>query len=355
MLNDVLKAFGLDPELYIAEKFGNGLIHATFLLKSEKGKEFILQEINHAVFKHPEDIAWNLGLIGNYLSHFNAGYFLPLSLPTAGGEPFLKHMGKYFRLTPYVAGSHALNSCKKADEAFEAANQFGKFTSVLNGIDTGLLRYPIPGFHNLPDRWKGFSEAINTGDRNRYTQLQSQEVIGFLFEQKRIVDEFERISANSFIPLRVIHHDTKISNILFDKNEKGICVIDLDTVMPGYFISDLGDMMRTYLSLADEEEKDLSKIIIRPEFFSAIVKGYLQNMGEVLSRDELECFYYSGEFMIYMQALRFMTDHLNNDRYYGARYEDHNLFRALNQATLLKEYQKLEPEFRSIINQLSSF
>ncbi len=355
MLNEVLQAFGLDPENLSVSKFGNGLIHRTYLVKPVTGTGYILQEINHAVFKHPEDIAWNLGLIGKYLGHLNTDYFLPLAAPAANGDPYLQMNGKYFRLTPYVPGSHALNSCSNANEAFEAANQFGKFTAVLQGMDISKLRYPIPGFHNLSGRWKQFTEALIQGDPSRKNQHLSQEVIGFLTAQKRIVDEYERIAAGNSIPTRVIHHDTKISNILFDSSEKGICVIDLDTVMPGYFFSDLGDMMRTYLSLADEEETDFGKIEIRSEFFTAIVHGYLQSMNTVLTQEEIRYFYYSGEFMIYMQALRFITDHLNNDSYYGARYEGHNLNRSLNQVRLLKEYQKKEAEFRSVITHLSSF
>jgi hypothetical protein len=125
--------------------------------------------------------------------------------------------------------------------------------------------------------------------------------------------------------------------VLFDANNKGLCVIDLDTVMPGYFISDIGDMMRTYLSPANEEEKDFSKIEIRQEYFESIWKGYMSEMKDELNREEKSHFIYAGEFMIYMQALRFLTDHLNNDVYYGARYEGQNFVRAGNQMQLLKK------------------
>ena len=140
---------------------------------------------------------------------------------------------------------------------------------------------------------------------------------------------------NSAFKKRVTHHDTKISNVLFDAQDKGLCVIDLDTVMPGYFISDAGDMMRTYLSPAGEEETDYSKIDVRENYFDAIVQGYLSEMKDELSAEEKKYFVYAGKFMIYMQALRFITDYLNNDIYYGASYELHNLNRATNQLTLL--------------------
>lgn len=151
------------------------------------------------------------------------------------------------------------------------------------------------------------------------------------------------------IPLRVIHHDSKINNVLFDRKNNGLCVIDLDTDMPGYFISDVGDMMRTYLSPVDEEEQDLSKIEIREDFFKAIVEGYFEEMGATLSKVEKELFVYAGKFLIYTQAIRFLTDYLNNDSYYGEKYDGHNLTRATNQMLLLEKYCALEDKFQAIV------
>src|SRR5690606_24912784 len=137
--------------------------------------------------------------------------------------------------------------------------------------------------------------------------------------------------------IRVTHHDTKISNVLFDKDGKGICVIDLDTVMPGYFISDVGDMIRTYVSPANEEERDFDKIRVRDDVMDALTEGYLEFMGDELTATEKKHTRYSGMFMTYMQALRFLTDYLNDDVYYGARYDGHNRVRAMNQVRLLSE------------------
>ena len=142
--------------------------------------------------------------------------------------------------------------------------------------------------------------------------------------------------------MRVTHHDTKISNVLFDSNDKGICVIDLDTVMPGYFISDVGDMMRTYLSPVTEEEQDFTKVDVRLEIYEAIVQGYLNSMKNELTEEEKKHFFYAGSFMIYMQALRFITDYLNNDIYYSADYPAHNYTRAANQVILLQKFIALK-------------
>jgi Ser/Thr protein kinase RdoA (MazF antagonist) len=168
-----------------------------------------------------------------------------------------------------------------------------------------------------------------------------------------IVSTYERIKTMPQFKLRVTHHDTKISNVLYDKNDKSICVIDLDTVMPGYFISDIGDMMRTYLSPVSEEEQDLAKVCIRDDFYKAIVDGYYGQMKGELTEAEKGFFFYAGTFMIYMQALRFLTDHINNDIYYGARYEGHNLIRAKNQIALLEELLKKESSLQKMAKEIT--
>ncbi|MGZ3910819.1 MAG: phosphotransferase, partial [Flavisolibacter sp.] len=185
---------------------------------------------------------------------------------------------------------------------------------------------------------------------------ESESLIRVLKEHQDIVSSYEKLTRSKAFKSRVTHHDTKISNVLFDEKDKGLAVIDLDTVMPGYFISDVGDMMRTYLSPVSEEEKDFSKIGIREDFFQAIAEGYLGKMGGQLSEEEMMHFVYSGLFMSYMQALRFLTDHLNNDRYYGAAYEGQNFTRAGNQVVLFQrilEKQQLLNQMvkRNIANQ----
>ena len=149
--------------------------------------------------------------------------------------------------------------------------------------------------------------------------------------------------------LQLIINDEQVSNVLFDDEDKGLCVIDLDTVMQGYFISDIGDMMRTYLSPVNEEIKDFSKIEIRENYFKSIWDGYMSEMKDELNPEERRHFIYSGKFMIYMQAIRFLTDHLNNDTYYGAKYEGQNFVRAGNQVTLLQRLMEKEELLKSLI------
>lgn len=253
----------------------------------------------------------------------------------------------YFRLSPYVKKSHTINAVQAPGQAFEAAKEFGQFTRLLSHFPVEKLQITLPDFHNLSLRYRQFSEALVNGNKARLQQ--SQELIHFIKENKKIVETYEDILHKPSFKLRVTHHDTKISNVLFNDDDKALCVIDLDTVMPGYFISDVGDMIRTYLSPVSEEEKDFSKIEIRDEYFGAILEGYMSEMANELSAAEKNHFIYSGKFMIYMQALRFLTDHLNNDIYYGAKYEGHNFVRAGNQAILLQRLMGKETVLLPVI------
>jgi len=346
MFETIFKEFGINPKASV-KPFGSGLINNTWLI-SENENNLVLQRINHNVFKQPLDIAINIGLISEYFKMNHPDHLFVCPRKTVAGEEmiFIKGEG-YFRLFPFIKNSHTTDVVTSSSQAYEAAKQFGRFTNLLSAFPVDKLKTTLPDFHNLPLRYEQFETAIKGGYKERIKQ--SAAIINFLKNQYEIVTISEQISANTDFKKRVTHHDSKISNVLFDENDKGLCVIDLDTVMPGYFISDFGDMMRTYLSPVSEEEKDLSKIEIRDEYFKAIADGYLSEMGNELSPVEKKYLVYAGKFMVYMQALRFLTDHLNNDAYYGAKYEGHNFIRADNQATLLKKIIEKEKLLQDLV------
>jgi len=335
MLSSVVKLYGLQEKECTLNPFGNGLINQTWLLKCREEK-FILQKINDTIFTSPYMIAENLHDLNVFFKANFPDYLFVSPVATLQNEEMFFLPGKgYFRMFHFVNGSVTFDTVNNASIAFEGARQFGKFTKLLAGFDTKKLNITLPDFHNLTLRYKQFELALEEGNKDRIETCMS--AILFIKEQKIIVDIFNSIQTNINFKKRVTHHDTKISNVLFDKNGKGLCVIDLDTIMPGYFISDVGDMIRTYLSPVSEEEKDFSKILIREEYFFAIVNGYLSEMKNELSGEEKSYFVYAGKFMIYMQAIRFLTDHIKNDIYYGAKYEGHNLMRCHNQLELLKQ------------------
>ena len=329
---DVLDEYRINSQATVTP-FGSGLINNTWIV-NDAGQKYILQKINDNVFREPGAIAFNIEYLARYLKKHHPEYKFTEPVAALNGETLVHKEKGYYRMFVFIENSHTIDVVETAEQAYEAAAQFGRFTSVFNGIDVHNLKITIPDFHNLSLRYQQFLVAIENGNPGRKRAANS--LISTLRDHSSIVARYERISTGDNFLKRVTHHDTKISNVLFDENDRGICVIDLDTVMPGYFISDVGDMMRTYLSPVSEEETDFSRIEIREDFYVSIVNGYYSEMKDVLTDAERQHFFYAGCFMIYMQALRFLTDYLNNDIYYGEKYPDHNLVRAGNQAALLQ-------------------
>lgn len=329
----VLEKYGFREGGFEARPLGRGLINQTWRISDSRGV-FVLQKINEKVFPDPEAIAGNLHLIGKYLQQYQPGYYFPGPVLSVSGEEMVYLEGSgYYRLFPYVSGSITHEVVPNPRIAYEAARAFGRFTRLLEGLDMTRLKVTLPGFHELGLRHSQFEEAVAMGNPGRIRDCEN--LIAGARDLAHLVDRYEAIRKDPSFRQRVTHHDTKISNVLFNERGEALCVIDLDTVMPGYFISDLGDMMRTYLSTVSEEEKDFSRIDVREEYRAAVLEGYLAEMKEVLTPAEIDAIPFAGPYIIYMQALRFLTDHLNNDRYYGAKYEGHNKIRAENQLVLL--------------------
>ncbi|HMR84942.1 MAG TPA: aminoglycoside phosphotransferase family protein, partial [Niabella sp.] len=269
--DSVLGHYGFEGNEYTIEKFGSGLINNTWLVL--KGSEkYILQKVNKNIFTNPFLIADNIEKIQTHLSVHDSHYFFTAPCKTLQGESIVHLLDDYYRMFPYVIGSHTIDVVQSPQQAYEAASQFSRFTSVLSGLDINTLNITLPSFHDLSLRYVQFSDALEKGNKERIKE--GSDLIEELKAYSAIVEEYNNIKNNNEFKLRVTHHDTKISNVLLDDNHKGICVIDLDTVMPGYFISDVGDMMRTYLCPVSEEEKDFSKIEVRDDFYFAIVNGY---------------------------------------------------------------------------------
>ena len=337
MISSILNSYNINQGALV-EPLTSGLINRTWKI-TDGENQFILQQINTQVFKKPFEVASNIRQIKEYLKEHAPTYLFVSPITDKSGQDIVHDEQEgFFRVFPFIKGSHTINVVSSPEQAYEAAFQFGTFSSLLSGFDTQKLHATIPDFHNLTLRYQQFEHSLKNGNKNRIDQ--GSELIEYLKKRVEIVEVFERLRKDPAVKQRVTHHDTKISNVLFNPSGSGMCVIDLDTIMPGYFISDVGDMMRTYLSPANEEEKDFSKIEVREDFFRAIVQGYGEAMKNELTEAERKLITYSGAFLVYMQALRFLTDYLNDDIYYGASYEEHNFVRAGNQVELLKRMEE---------------
>lgn len=348
-LEHILKLFGLEPENYTFKPFGSGHINATFLLESiATNHKFVLQKINVHVFTKPWVIAQNIGNTSKYLAKNHPEYLFIHQIKTKNEEDLALVDGDYWRLSPFIPNSYSINSVSEPEMAFEAGKAFGLLTKNLHHMPLDGLQPSIPGFHDLTWRYQQFEESLKNGNQERIQKV--AEEIEFIKSQKHLVETYENIIGNSDYPTRMIHHDTKINNVLFDQNtHKNLCVCDLDTLMPGKIISDIGDMVRTYTCEESEESVNFEKIKVRTEYFEALMMGYLSQMKSLLTHAEKENLFFAGPFMIYMQGLRFLTDYLNNDVYYPIKYPDHNFHRAKNQRILLEDLLGKEAELKNII------
>lgn len=314
----------------------SGLINTTFKVTTNN-EQFIVQKINSSIFTNPTIIHNNLNKLQQFLVKTNSNYHLIAPIKGVDGKTIYSIKNQYYRAFQFINHSHTIPVVHTSHQAFEAAKQFAYFTKTFNKFHPNQLQITLPNFHDLNLRYQQFLQSIQLGNKQRIEA--QQQLIDTLLSHEKIVLHYNNFIQHADAKIRVTHHDTKISNVLFNQKDEAIAVIDLDTVMPGYFLSDVGDMIRTYVSPVSEEEKDYSKIIIRKNMLTAIYEGYLTYMNDELTNFETENFYFAGEMMIFMQALRFITDYFNNDSYYTTQYPQQNLTRANNQLHLLKLLQ----------------
>jgi len=340
---DVLHAFGYYDNFSITQN-GDGLINTTFFIKAGKVKT-VLQKINRGVFKNAEAIQSNYVKVYNYIEQNAPDFVMPKPIVACICDSFfIDSHGDFWRGFYYVANSSVKHFISDAKEAYTVAALFGRLLKTLNGFPVEQLQETIPQFHNLHLRYQQFTSAVKNCDKKR--KAKAAVLIEELKKRQKYVALYDEVvKQREKFPLRVLHHDAKIANILFDKKSgKVLCAVDFDTLMPGYFFSDFGDLVRASACSAGEEETDLSTVFIKPEYFEALLKGYLDETQNILTESERTLLIYSGHLLIYMQSLRFTTDYLLGDIYYKTSYPNHNFNRAMNQLTLLESLEKLVPE-----------
>lgn len=329
----VTHAFSISSKATISP-IGSGHIHQTFLV--EDRHKFVLQRINKNVFTKPEVIARNNRLAADYLANHHPHYlFLTALRDKQGNELVYAEDGFPWRVYPFIENTFTVDFVASSAQAFEAAKGFSLLTRNLHGIDDSKFEPTLDRFHDLQWRYEQFEMELAHAKSS--VIIQAQEEIKLAQQFQPLVQEYNELIRSGALTVRITHNDTKINNILFDKlTEKAACVIDLDTLMPGYFIYDLGDMVRTCVSPVSEEEKDITRIAFRKEIYDAIIEGYLSQMKDYLSQRELDTVPFAGKMMTYIMALRFLADFLRGNTYYIIHYPEQNLVRARNQLRLLR-------------------
>lgn len=299
-LKEAAAAFGFEENV-VVKPIGNGLINSSYLVKKPGLKPLLLQQVNANIFKRPEDIQYNYELLFAYLKEKN--FFIPPLVKTKTGYSFWKNKeGEYWRAFEYVVNSYSPDAVQNSEEAVAVAECFSRFTSALKEFPATELKTIIPGFHDLRWRYQQFADAC------RQTVLpltgELKELVDYLNEQVFLVDVYNRFADEASFPPHVMHHDCKVSNILFDNNSKRpVCPVDFDTVMPGKFFSDLGDMIRTMCCTVDENSTDWARLAVNGNFYLAITNAYFTNVESLFTLAEKEHFHYAGLLLVYMQAL----------------------------------------------------
>lgn len=314
----------------------NGLINHTYKVSYSLGPGILLQKINKQVFKKPKEVQANCDLL---CQHAKPGFKLPTIIHSTDGKSLYKDRhGDYWRAFEFIEDGTTRMVAATAAQAKSASKIFAKFTAAFNGIHISNLKETIPGFHDLNLRYNQFEKSL----QNKLTERmkKASPLADELVKRGRYKFFYEEIISSDAFPKRVVHHDAKISNVLFSRTTgRVICPVDLDTAMPGYFFSDPGDMIRSMACSSDENCTNFEKITVRKSYYEAITEGYLSVMKKRLTSAEKNHFHCCGLLMVYMQALRFLTDYMNGDTYYRTSYPEQNFDRAFNQLTLLKKLE----------------
>lgn len=343
----------MESVVFAAERFGfyepvvevltDGLIHKTYKVTANN-RSIILQQVNTHVFKDINTVVNNYALIYNHLEK-SGKLMIPAMRKTTGGKNIWIDSEDFcWRAFEFIDNTYTESLPASPEKIFSAAKCYGEFTAALSDLDSQHLKPTITGFHDLSNRYAQLQQSVKQASSERVAT--SRELLEKIAQRKNLLDFYNTLNNNPSFRLRAMHHDTKLSNILFSKTTgQAVCPIDLDTVMPGYFFSDVGDMVRSMVSVRDENAP-ADTVQVDAEIYRAITAGYETGIGSSFTKEEKESVRYSGRIMLYMQGIRFLADYLNNDVYYKIDYPEQNFNRALNQIILL---EKLE-EFQQGVN-----
>jgi Ser/Thr protein kinase RdoA (MazF antagonist) len=357
-LAKIASAFQVEGDFKEGSPYGSGHINDTFQVVMQKGKgnvRYILQRINHNIFKNPVTLMENIQRVTKHIT---------AKVKTRGGDLVKEAMqivsakdnksyhqdaeGNYWRCYVFIEGASTHDILETNEQAYQAAKAFGQFARDLEDIGGVRLHETIPNFHHTPKRFEALEDAIAKDKVKRKATVEKD--LEWVLSKKEFCKLIVEGISKGLIPERITHNDTKINNVMLD-DKTGQCkaVIDLDTVMPGSALYDFGDLVRTSVSTAVEDEKDVSKINVRLERFEALVKGFLEGAGNCLTKTEIEYLPICGRIITFECGIRFLTDFLDGDNYFKVHRENHNLERARSQFQLVKKMEVLEKEMIAIV------
>lgn len=357
-LQAIFDQFDVSGDFIGAVPYGTGHINDTYQGTFGDGacvRRYVLQSINHNVFKEPEKVMENIQRVTRYarqqiIQKGGDPDRETLNLvPTRGGDGFLcTPEGVYWRMYQYIQGASTYEVAENLDQVYHTARAFGNFQKLLDSLPGPRLHETIPNFHHTGKRLAAFLEALQHDRANRANSVKPE--IAIILERSADATRVIDLLAQGRLPERVTHNDTKLNNVMLDDiTGEGICVIDLDTMMPGSSLYDFGDLVRMGTAAAAEDEPDLSKVGVDMRLFEQLTRGYLDATRDFLTPLELDLLVFSGRLITYEQAMRFLGDYLNGDTYYKTHREGQNLDRARTQLKMLAEMERQQDSMEQIV------
>lgn len=360
-LKNIIEAFPFNGELTSIESTDTGLINSTYMLTFSDGNQdfqYVLQKINTNVFKKPDELMSNImnvtGFLRNKinLSGGNAARETLTFLYTKDNSPYyLDENGGCWRSYIYISKCYTCDKIDSEVKAFRSGKAFGKFQRMLSDYPAANLFETIPHFHDTPSRYSDLKNAVDENLSGRLQEIQAE--LSFALDREKDASKLVDLAAEGKIPMRVTHNDTKINNVLFDSiTNEAICVIDLDTIMPGLSLYDFGDSIRSGAVTSDENEQDLNKYGLDINLFKSYTEGFLSEAGHALNEEEIANLAFSAKLMTLECGVRFLTDYLNGDTYFKTEYPKHNLVRCRTQFKLVEDIEKHMDEMNECVNEI---
>lgn len=355
LLKEAAAAFATDGEAISCQRYGSGHINDTFRLICEK-HPYILQRMNTDIFQDPVSLMRNIEGVTTFLRQEvmkNNGdpdrETLNLIRTREGAPYYVDSRGNYWRMYLFIEGATCYNLVEKPEDFYQSGKAFGHFQRLLAHYPAKELAETIPGFHDTPGRFRAFRKAVEEDICGRASEVQNE--IQFVMDREQDMGLAMDMLAKGELPLRVTHNDTKLNNIMIDdKTGQAICIIDLDTVMPGLAVNDFGDSIRFGASTADEDERDLSKVSCDMELFELYTKGFVEGCAGSLTDKELDMLPIGAMVMTYECGMRFLADYLDGDIYFKTHREGHNLDRCRTQFKLVADMEKKLSAMNAIVD-----
>ena len=351
-LASILANYDLSGKIVSCEEYGHGHINKTYLVTNDTGHRYILQYMNASVFKNIDALMSNIEAVTSHLLKQTNNPRRVLHLvKTIRGESYLRHSdGTFWRVFRFVENSICLQAPESTEDFYQSAVAFGRFQQLLKDFPAHTLHETIPNFHNTADRYRIFKETLAADPQGRAGEVQQE--IDFILAREADAHTLVDLLAAGKLPLRVTHNDTKLNNVMLDAStRKALCVIDLDTVMPGSSLYDFGDAIRFGAATAAEDEKDLSKVEMRLDMFEAFAKGYLAACPD-LTEEERKQMPMGAKLMTLECGVRFLTDYLDGDNYFATSYEGQNLDRCRTQLKLVADMESKWAQMQAIVDTL---